>query len=457
MSHTSKKTTIVDKAKQFIRETRDEVTEKPVEEPKLKKDIVLYVGKPIRRVTEGMIESIKTTLEGNYRLGLILDRKTVKSVEQDLLEMFSPVITCDFGSKESIIKALKPYQDEILTATCRTEKDIPDLQKVLPHLPYIKSPTSESLTWTTDKITMRQVLAAYDKTITPQFAVIEGCTKKTIAEIEDTIGFPVVCKPAGLASSMLVSIAYHPEELEEILKKTFKKIESLYKERRGRGVPKILVEQFLEGELYSTDAYVTSRGKITFSPFVHIKTGAQIGFDDFFGYRQMTPTRLSKASIEKAEIVASKAIRAVGLRSSAAHIELLKTEDGWKIVELGPRLGGFRHELYKLAFGIDSGANDILVRIPKPVSVPKKPKGYATYMKFFAKKEGKIVAFKGIKKIEELKSLQSIMINKKVGDMAKFAKHGGGSVINLILFNEDRAKLLADIRRFETTVEIEVK
>lgn len=451
-------TTIVDKAKKFIRETREEVSEKPVKKtPKVQKDIILFVGRPVPSVIKSVVDACKDCLSGKYRLGLIVDKKKLKGISEQVLSNFDPVIICDFSSKSSIVKGLKPYENELLSVLCRSESNIPDFQKVIPHVPYVKTPTTESLSWSTDKVAMREMLAAYDKAITPKFKLIKDSKKKTVKDIEDNIGFPVVCKPAGLAASMLVSIAYHPEELEEILKKTFKKIEALYKERKGRGEPQVIVEQFLEGEMYSTDAYVTSRGKITFSPFVHIKTGAQIGFDDFFGYRQMTPTRLNKVSIEKAETAATKAIKAVGLRSSVAHVELLKTEEGWKIVELGPRLGGFRHELYKLAFGIDSACNDILVRIPKPVHVSKTPKGFAAAMKIFAKKEGKIVALKGVKKVEELKSLQRISVNKKVGAMAKFAKHGGASVMDCIFFNKDRAKLLADIRRFEKTIEIEVK
>jgi len=78
-------------------------------------------------------------------------------------------------------------------------------------------------------------------------------------------------------------------------------------------------------------------------------------------------------------------------------------------------------------------------------------------MKFFAKEEGKLVKLGGIKKIQELKSLKKLYINKKVGDSCKFAKHGGSSVFNIILVNKDRSELLADIRRLEQTVDIQVE
>jgi hypothetical protein len=78
-------------------------------------------------------------------------------------------------------------------------------------------------------------------------------------------------------------------------------------------------------------------------------------------------------------------------------------------------------------------------------------------MKWFAEKEGLITEMRGIKKIEELESFHDIWVNKKIGDRAVFARNGGRSVFNLFLYNNDRSKLLADIRRVEQMVEVKVK
>jgi hypothetical protein len=63
----------------------------------------------------------------------------------------------------------------------------------------------------------------------------------------------------------------------------------------------------------------------------------------------------------------------------------------------------------------------------------------------------------GIKKATELKRFKNIKVNKKIGDRCLFAKNGGLSVFNIILFNTDRPKLLADIRRLEQMVSIETE
>ena len=78
-------------------------------------------------------------------------------------------------------------------------------------------------------------------------------------------------------------------------------------------------------------------------------------------------------------------------------------------------------------------------------------------MKFFAKQEGNLTKLRGVKKAQVLSSFKKIYINKKVGDRCTFAKNGGSSIFNIILFNTSRSALLADIRRLENMIEIQTQ
>ena len=387
----------------------------------------------------------------NYRIGIIREKKPkpgdTKSVDV--------VISCDFKRDDKIIQALKPYEGQILALVCRGEKHIADYARLVPFLPYVRTPNKESLIWATDKVQMREKLMAYDKTITPRFTVVKDAGKNSVKKIKEEVGFPLVVKPAGLASSLLVSICFHEEELAETLSKIFRKIKSIYKENKRKEEPRVLVEQFMDGEMYSIDAYVDSRGHITQCPIVHVKTGRTIGFDDFFNYSRITPTTLTKEEVAAAEAVAVKSIYALGLRSATAHIELMHCGGKFRIIELGPRIGGFRPKMYELSYGINHALNDVLVRIPKKLNVPKKIQGYTAVLKFYPRKEGRIKKISGVKRVKELKSLVSLAQNKKVGDLSKFAKNGGKSVFDLTLFNKTRPELLADIRRAEKHLLIE--
>jgi len=420
------------------------------------KDLILFIG----TVPAGTIEDIQNFNKRTGRklkVAMLYDSRLKKAADLNIDKDVEVVIACDSTSHTKITQALLPYHDRLLAVTCRNERSIPLFQKIIPHVPYLRTPTSESLEWATNKVDMRRKFRAYDKKITPLFTVVSDSKKDTLKKIESKVGFPLVVKPSGLAQSLLVSICYHKDELEKVLKVTFRKINKIHKAVEGRGQALVLVEQFMEGEMYSVDGYVTSRGKIHLCPFVNIKTGKSIGFDDFFGYQQITPTLLKKQSIEDGEVVARKSVHALGIRSSTVHVELMKTESGWKVIEVGPRVGGFRQKMYELSYGIDHTMNDILIRIPEPVVIPKKVKGYTACMKFFAQKEGKLTKLTGIKKAQELKSFYSILVNKKIGDRCMFAKNGGISVFNITLFNADRSHLLADIRRLEQMIEIVTK
>lgn len=438
---------IYDQMLRTVRETED----------KKEKNIILYVGKLYGHMITA-IQSYKKKAGKKYRLALIYDAKCkLDPITQNSLDKIDIKISCDSFSPSSIQKALLPYQDELLVVTCRAEDKIPMLSRIIPHTPYIKTPTAESLNWASDKILMRQRFSVHNKDITPAFAIVKDNSKSSIKKIEEEVGFPLMVKPAGSAASRLVNICFHKEELEDVLKKVFKKIESIPSDSNGKSEALVLVEQFIEGQMYSIDAYVNENGKVYMCPMVEVKTGKSIGFDDFFGYQQITPTLLNKESIATAEFIAGEAIHALALRNTTAHVELMKTEQGWKIIEMGARIGGFRHMMYEFSYDINHTANDVIIRLPnaeKP-SIPKKIKGYTVAMKFFAKNEGKLTKLTGIKKIKDLKSFKRLYQHKNIGDQCDYAKHGGSSVFDLIMFNKDKAHLLADIRRVEQTIIIE--
>lgn len=367
------------------------------------------------------------------------------------------LLECDLSKPDVIATTLLPYQDELLAITCRTEPHMESFAKIIPHVPYLRTPTAESLHWSTDKLAMRKRLRIFDKKNTPVFAVVGENTKKERARIAAKVGFPLIIKPANLAQSMLVSICYHEEEFEQTLSKALRKITRIYEERKLERMPTMIAEQFMDGDMYSIDGYVTARGKVYTCPIIKVLTGRAIGRDDFSNYLHTTVHSLKRTTVARAEKVTETAVHALGLRSTTFHAELMKVDDEWKIIEVGPRVGGFRPKLYELAYGIDHSFNDVLVRIPQRPLVPKKKLGYATALKYYPKTEGVITELKGTKKIQELKSFHSINVLKKVGDRSRFATSGGTAVFNVILFNTERSKLLADVRRVEQLVKITVR
>lgn len=419
--------------------------------PKNKNIVVFVMNLKPQMVSD--IRAFEKQHGGTYRTLLLRDSKVRTP---DTLAEADIYVECDLSKPWKIAEALQPYQDELLAITCRSESSIARFARVIPHVPYLRTPTSESLTWAVDKHEMRKRFKLHCPDHTPAFTRVKNTSAEERERVICRVGFPMVIKPANLAGSRFVSICYHEEELERSLRTVFRRLKMAYKRDNRTEEPKIIAEEYMEGLMYSIDSYVDSRGTVYHCPLVRVKTGRDIGHDDFYNYLQMTPTALKKSTVANAERVAENAIHALGLRSVSAHTELLRVDDDWKIIEVGPRVGGFRDKLYELSCDINHTMNDISIRIPRKPKIPKKCKGYAAVIKWFPEKEGTISAMKGIKKIESLDSFHQISQNKKVGDRTTFARHNGKSIFNLYLYNGDRARLLADIRRVEKLVSISV-
>lgn len=425
---------------------------------KQKKNIIAYVSKvPAEAIVD--IRAWEKESGERYRVMLIENsaRKLSKKQSGANLEGVDIVLSADFGNDSSIQEALAPYQDQLCAISNRAESYLSDFIDIIPFVPYLHTPTPESIQWASDKRLMRRHFKIADSSISPKYTLVRSSEDKELDRIISQVGLPLIIKPTNLAQSLLVNVCHHKEELKKAVKDTFKEIMRVYEESGRTETPRVIAEQYMEGLQYSIDAYVSARGKVICCPLVRQKTGHDIGRDDFFGYLQSTPTGLSSVTVKKAEDVVRRGVHALGLRNTTVHVELMRIDNDWKIIEIGARIGGFRAQLHRLSCGINHGMNDILVRMGRQPIVPRRCRRFAAAIKYYAKEEGEIVSILGLKKIEKLASFHDIEMRKKRGSRSVFAKNGGGAIFVLYLVNDSRSELLADIRRVESTVKVVVE
>lgn len=366
------------------------------------------------------------------------------------------VIRADFDSPESIRKALKPYYERIIAVTSQYENSVLELKKLIPYFPHLSMPSEKSLEWSTEKKLMRDLLSSYDKSLAPLFAEAIDASDKTIDSLEAHMTYPMVVKPSGLEGSLLVTRVNNTKELRNALKHTFKEIQKGYDTWVKRQVPAIVVEEFMVGDMYSVDAYVGVNGKCLYAPVVKVITGSKIGFDDFFGYARIAPSGLTDQEIVAAQTTAKAATAALGLRSTTAHIELMKTAHGWKVIELGPRIGGYRHDIYFESYGINHIMNDVLNRAGELKIVQNHLKKYTAVFNLYARDEGVLTEVKGLAAVA---NLASYVWHKQAlwpGDKLRFAKNNGDPVIELLLSHASQDQFEADVAQMEALLDIQV-
>jgi len=416
------------------------------------KDIVLFVGK-INNDHIGSVRQLEELLGRKLKIALITTPK--KKITPDMQKKIDILIHCNMNISSAIEDALMPYRTKILTVMAKYEFSIELLTRIAPFFPYLRMSNYRSLKISNDKLEMRKTFRKYYPKISPKFIHVKKYSESIIKDIIKEIDFPCVIKPTNLSASKLIVNVFYKEELEKNLKEVMKKIKALYKKSDVQTQPKIIVESFMEGQMYSIDAYVNSYGKLYYTPIIEIKTGKDVGYDDLFMYTQITPSLIDKEEEKKAQEVVAKGTHAIGLRSSTVHCELMRTAKGWKIIEMAGRPGGFRDEIFHHSYDFWHHLNDLLIHLGNKPIIKKKAKKHVVFMKFWPKTPGKIKAIKGLQTAKKLKSIVRFRQNKKVGDYAGRSKHGHMPILGFTLATKTRSDLMGDIRKLEKWIQIE--
>jgi hypothetical protein len=404
------------------------------------------------------LEKLSARLGRKLR-GVILIDSEVKRKNRnspDEAQVFEQIV-CDFYDDASLRQAIAPIENNLLLLTCSSDRNQPYLQQVLPHMPYILGPTESSLVWATHKAKMRELLGAYDPTLTPKVQPVTGPGEAEIQKVIDNLAFPIIVKPTGLAASVLVSKAKDEDELRKVLKASFSVIREIYQRDGGRGEPSMIAEEFIEGDMYSVDVYVGQDGTVWPLPLLRSTTGYAAGKEGFHIYQEDTLLELQVNDIAAGHDAAKRAVHALGLRSCVAHIELFKTDDGWRVIELGPRAGGQRQYIYEAAYNIDHAYNELLVKVGLEPEINNQLVSHVTIVRLYASQTGELTGITGLEEAKSIGSVYNLRQRAQVGDLVATSDNGGKALVDGVLSNTDLTKLYEDAARVRSIIKITTK
>lgn len=151
------------------------------------------------------------------------------------------------------------------------------------------------------------------------------------------------------------------------------------------------------------------------------------------------PTRLSKEIADKVKEVAKAANRAIGIKNGPSHTEIIVTNEGPKIVEIGARLGGdnINTHLVPLSTGINIVECCINIALgEKPNIEPKWNRGSA--IRYFQQKSGIVKSIEGVEEAKKLVGVQQISIVHGVGETLTDVIDSG-SRMGFVIAHEDNA------------------
>jgi biotin carboxylase len=364
-------------------------------------------------------------------------------------------VVADFTTRESIVSAVDSISKKIDGVLTTYENYVLPTAIITEHLELPGMPVAAAEACT-DKDLMRSLFAKAPEKISPDFSVVTS--EEELRAFANTHSFPLILKPANLAKSLLVTKNCDLNELVANYARSIKLLETTYKKYAPNRTPKLLVEEFLEGSIHSVDAFVDTTGTPhVLNEIVDYQTGYDIGYDDNFHYSRLLPSKLSDVDQAALRHCAEIGVRALGMKNSPAHIEIIMTAKGPRIVEIGARNGGYRERMHYLANDIDIVAAAIALTLGQQPDTTAKKHDPCAVLELFPKNEGVFAGIHAQAKLEQLASLNYFSIKAKPGTRTGKAADGHKMCAVVILHNSDRQQFNRDLAFVNDTVYVMTK
>jgi len=226
------------------------------------------------------------------------------------------------------------------------------------------------------------------------------------------VTYPCIVKPADSSGSRGVCLLNNKQEASQVY--------SYAKSHSSSGV--VIVEEYMKGPEVSVEIIVYENEIHIISITDKMTTGAPHFVE--LGHKQ--PSALSEKVKKDIAQVAIKAVKAIGINNSAAHVEIIVTDNGPKLVELGARLGGdcITSHLVPLSTGID------MVKASIDLAMGHKPDLNKTIekvsmIKYIPSTKGILKNIKGIEQAKKIPGIKEVAITKQIGEQVGNIKNSG--------------------------------
>jgi biotin carboxylase len=374
----------------------------------------------------------------NYDYIILKDRASTKYPDKKI----DGRVVCDFSDLTAVLEAVDslPKIDGVITIYDRCIILASHIARHL-GLPALPLSAAEACT---DKTRMRELFATAPKQISPDFTEVHS--EADVRAFATTHEFPLIIKPANLSKSLLVTKNDNLDQLLENYQRTVSQIEAVYATYAPHTTPKILVEEFLVGFNHSVDAFVDTAGvPHVLEQVVDYEIGHEIGFDDNFQYSRTLPSRLSAKDQASLRECAALGIQALGIKNSPAHTEVIMTEKGPRIVEIGARNGGYRERMHSLANGIDILGAAIGLALGRTPSLTATKNEAVSVLELFPQTPGDFAGIAHEAELQALPSFSNLRVKAKPGQFVGKASDGFKMCAIVELHHKDAAQVKKDM------------
>jgi biotin carboxylase len=339
------------------------------------------------------LPAIKKAKEKGFIVA-VADRDTC-AVGRSYADEFYPISTIDV---DKILKAATEFHaDGIMTlATDMPMRAVANATTKL-SLPGISIQTAEKAT---NKGKMMKAFKEHG-VASPWYYVVRN--DEELRKIVIKILYPCIIKPVDNAGSRGVILLNCEEEL----------VESYIYSRNNSRNGEVIIEEYMYGDEVSVETMTINGVTHVIAITDKLTTGAPYFVE--MGHSQQT--KLSMEIREEIQKLAIRAINAIGIEIGPAHVEIMVTKDGPKIIELGARLGGdcIATHLVPLSTGVDMVGATIDILTGKEPDIKQKY-NMGSAIRYFNPPKGRINHIDGINQAKKIDGVKEVLFTKQVGE-----------------------------------------
>lgn len=262
----------------------------------------------------------------------------------------------------------------------------------------LKTTSEEAISLAIDKFALRK---AMDNAGAPSVKCLKLNASTASKDILSKIGLPCIFKPSKGHSSLSVVLVRTVDQLDIILRDSIANLPS----------NEVIVEEYLEGPLYSLESVTTSRGRHLFWGFTD-----RVLTTDFIEMGATFPVMTPDGASAKA--LAAQALDAIGFDFGSCHTEMIFTTNGPRIVEVNPRIGGSGiSRLIERASGQDIVLDYLKMFLGEKMPAIKSYERSVTMRSVLPDCSGRIVRLPTRHQILALPGVKDVWFQRKIGDL----------------------------------------
>lgn len=294
---------------------------------------------------------------------------------------------------------------------------------------------------TTNKGEMRKVLKGNNIPI-PFF-----CTVSSLSEFlveAPKFKLPFIVKPTDSSGSRGVTLVKSLDDLEEVYS---------YANKISR-TSQVIIEEYLIGPEFSIEA-ISYKGKTNIIAITEKETS---GAPYFVEMGHMIPARISEQKKKEISKIVKGTIKALKIDDGPSHCEVIYTNNGPKIVEIGARLGGdnITTHLVPLATGYDIVKETINIAVGNPLEEVVNINRMAVIKYIKSDQRGWINKIEGLEHIKSSSYFVELQIIKNMGAYIDSVKSSSDRIGYFILTGENHKEVVEESERLLSKINIEV-